>query len=112
MQSTKYLLLLLAALAFAVTNAADPDPVDEANGRRCRHLDGTSSRKCDACCALLSLENNKERQYKYSELVWRYQSKRCVCMRTVEDLDLGPAKIKEYTDLLGDQAPSATAKTA
>jgi hypothetical protein len=109
MQSTKHLLLLLTVLAFDAMNAVDP--VDEANGQRCRGLDGTTREKCNACCALLSLESNNERRYKIAD-VWHNHNRRCVCMRTMEIVYLSPAKIREYTALLGDKAPSAAAKAA
>jgi hypothetical protein len=103
MQSTKYLLLLLAVLAVAAMDVA------ECYDRRCQHIrrllpEGLTQQKCRACCILLGQETNFDIQYVMAANPWLQQGK-CECERSTLNFIPNAEQITQYFNLLGSDAP-------
>jgi hypothetical protein len=100
MQSTKYVLLLLAVLAFAAMDVAD-----DINAHRCKDLSRTTAQQCDACCILLSLEYNFNKKYSMAAAPWDNDREECVCIEITTDYIPSQDEILHFFNLLGHLAP-------
>jgi hypothetical protein len=108
MQSTKYLLLLLAVLAFAAMNAAAPGDnyLNEPHAKDCTKygkpnakMNEEDVRKCNACCILVGELYRFIVKYEMAYEPSTFGL--CICMRSGTTKVYDDKEIREFKELLG-----------